>query len=333
MMMVESNNLIIFLISFASSIFLTWMLIRVMTHYEIVDKPSKRRAHLDVVPRGAGLALMIIFTLFCIFNQTLSSSNIIQLFIPISLISFWDDISKIAVPFRLFIHILCALLAIIWFIQPRSLLHYEVNLYIDLAITTLAFIAFINIYNFMDGIDGITATQSIHLAITILLLCYLKSDIITHLNFIIITNLILLGFALGFIIFNWSPAKIFIGDVGTISLGFLFGLCLLMLACDSERLFASCVIASLYYIIDGGLTILIRLINKEKIWTPHLNHFFQKAIRRGWTHQEVVTNIIICNFCLMILSIGALYYPIISIALAFIVITITLTIFAQKRHK
>lgn len=332
-MLVELNNIVICLISFISSIILIWFLIRIMTHYGIVDKPSKRRAHLDVVPRGAGLALMLVFIAFAIFNQTLSSSNIIQLFVPISLVSFWDDITKIAIPFRFFIHILCALLAIIWFIQPRSLLHYEVNIYIDLAITTLAFVAFINIYNFMDGIDGITAVESIHLSITTLLLCYLKIDIITHLNFIVITNLILLGFALGFIIFNWSPAKIFIGDVGSISLGFLCGVCLLMLACDSERLFVSCVIASLYYITDGGLTILIRLINKEKIWTPHLNHFFQKAIRRGWTHKEVVTNIIICNLCLMILSAGALYYPIISITLAFIVVTITLTVFVQKRNK
>lgn len=324
------SNSIIFLTSFTLSVILTWILVRVMIYYKVVDKPSKRRVHLDTVPRGAGIALIVIFVIFCTFNQILSSSNIIQLFLPIALVSFWDDIMKIAVPFRFFIHTLCALVAILWFIQPRSLLHYELNVYFDLVLTTLLFVAFINIYNFMDGIDGITASESIHMSITMLILCYIKSDIITHLDFIIITNIILLGFSCGFIMFNWSPAKIFLGDVGSISLGFLIGLCLLMIACDSAHLFVSSVIASLYYITDGGLTILIRLINKEKIWTPHLNHFFQKAVKRKATHSQVVKKIILCNICLMILSITALYYPIISIALAFIVVTITLIIFVQK---
>jgi UDP-N-acetylmuramyl pentapeptide phosphotransferase/UDP-N-acetylglucosamine-1-phosphate transferase len=140
---------------------------------------------------------------------------------------------------------------------------------------------------------------------------------------------LVLASSIGFIIFNWYPAKIFLGDVGSISLGFLLGLCLLLIAASNINLFVAVIIASLYYLADGGLTILIRLFHREKIWEPHLQHFFQKAVKKGMSHNKIVNRIIICNLLLMLLAINALYFPIISIILASAVVTLILVSFIE----
>ena len=174
-----------------------------------------------------------------------------------------------------------------------------------------------------------TSVESIHLSITMMILCILKFDTIINVDLIIVIILITLSCSISFLIFNWHPAKIFLGDVGSISLGFLLGFCLLLISASSTNLLIACIIASLYYIGDGGGTILIRLINKEKIWEPHLKHFFQKAVVNGMHTKQIIKRIIICNFLLMLLSINALYYPIISFISALLVIFITLIKFAK----
>lgn len=301
-----------------------------MPKFGIVDNPGSRRAHSKVTPRAGGLAFVITFCInlpifeYLILGTVESSSNILHIFVPIALVSFWDDVSAVPILFRLLIHTLCASLAVMWIIHPYKILHSELPLTIDFLIGSFALITFLNVYNFLDGIDGITVSESIHLSCTILILCFLKYDIIPNLWLVVSIACIILGWSCGFILFNWQPAKIFPGDVGSISLGFLIGICLLIIASASERLFASGVIASLYYIADGGMTILIRLVNGEKIWEPHLQHFFQKAVKRGLSHEQVVYRIIRCNFILMLLAVGALYYPVVCIVLGLCTVAVTL---------
>ena len=176
----------------------------------------------------------------------------------------------------------------------------------------------------MDGIDGITVSQSLHYSATILLLCFVRYDLISNVDMVVVTVVIIGGWSLGFIYFNWQPAKIFLGDVGSISLGFLIGICLLTIASASAKLFAACVIASLYYIADGGMTILIRIVKRERIWEPHLQHFFQKSIKNGKSHQRTVKRIMKCNILLMLLAVQSLYYPVISIIGATLVVMVTI---------
>lgn len=317
------------------SIVLIKMLIKPLVFFGMLDVPSDRRAHQSITPRGAGIVLVLVLivggTLF--EYQFTSSFNVsfklMPVFLLISAISFLDDIKTIPIFIRLIVHLLSAWLSIFLFLYPKTILHQELPGYIDLILSIIAFTAFLNIYNFLDGVDGITAVESIHLSITILVLCYLKYDVIINVNLIIVISILICAFSIAFLLFNWYPASIFIGDVGSISLGFLLGLCLLFIAASGERLFASASIAVLYYLGDGGLTILIRLINKEKIWQPHLKHFFQKAIKSGMSPNQVVTRVILCNALLMILSISSLYYPVISVVISIIVVMITLIKFSR----
>lgn len=312
----------------------SWLLTRLLVHlmpkFGIVDIPGMRRVHLRNTPRGGGLGFVLIFSVllpifeYIVLGSFSRSTELLQVVLPISLVSFWDDISHVMVIFRLLIHVLCSGLAIIWLVHPNTILHYEIPMSLDLVIGAFALLTFLNVYNFLDGIDGITVSESIHLSCTILLLCVLRYDIIPNVDMIIITATIILGWSLGFLYFNWQPARIFLGDVGSISLGFLLGICLLTIASASAKLFAACVIAALYYVADGGMTILIRLVKGEKIWEPHLQHFFQKAVQGGKSHRLVVQSIVKCNILLMLLAVNAIYYPVISIICAVIIVMITL---------
>ncbi|MFU7500626.1 MAG: hypothetical protein ACJBCI_02890 [Candidatus Tisiphia sp.] len=89
------------------------------------------------------------------------------------------------------IHIICSTISIILFLSPALLFHHELPLYIDFVLSIIYLITFLNIYNFLDGIDGISDSESIHLSITILILCYLKYDTIINIHFIIILNIII----------------------------------------------------------------------------------------------------------------------------------------------
>jgi Fuc2NAc and GlcNAc transferase len=138
-----------------------------------------------------------------------------------------------------------------------------------------------------------------------------------------VTTAIILGWAVAFLAFNWSPAKIFLGDVGSISLGFLFGICMLLMSMGSIKLLIATIIINLYYIADAGITILIRFFSGEKVWEPHLKHFFQRAVQRGLSHKAVVSRIVICNIALMLLGVYALHAPIISVILSIFVVSFT----------
>ncbi|MDN3029798.1 MraY family glycosyltransferase [Rickettsia endosymbiont of Culicoides newsteadi] len=330
------NYSFLFLLSFIATSFFTWLLIFNLPSFGMVDIPDPRRVHNRITPRGGGIAIVIVVIVGLISYEyfttkaLINSIKILPLLLIISTISFLDDLISVPVFIRLIIHIICSTISIVLFLSPALLFHHELPLYIDFVLSIIYLTTFLNIYNFLDGIDGISGAESIHLSITILILCYLKYDTIINTNFIIILNIIILGCSIGFLIFNWHPAKIFIGDVGSISLGFLLGLCLLLISASSIDLFIASSIASLYYMTDGGLTILIRLLNKEKIWQPHLKHFFQKAVKNGKSHREVVCRIIICNILLMVLSITSLHFPLVSTIFAVLVVMVTIINFAHE---
>ncbi|MGI4775408.1 MAG: MraY family glycosyltransferase [Janthinobacterium lividum] len=306
---------------------------KLLIRFGIVDIPDERRAHIRVTPRGGGLALVLILIIcgpsfeYLINESVTYSSKMVPIVCLISLISFLDDVRTISIVVRLIVHLFCAALFVYFFISPFFPHHHELPFLFNIIALSLGLTAFLNIYNFMDGIDGITAIESIHLTLTILILCVLKSESIINLQLITGVSILVCACSISFLLFNWPPAKVFIGDVGSISFGFLIGLCLLSISISDKNLFVAAGIASLYYLADAGLTILIRLINREKIWQPHLKHFFQKAVKKGMPIRQIVKKIIFCNLLLMLLSISALQFPVFSSVFAIITVALTLNNF------
>ncbi|RYE06055.1 MAG: UDP-phosphate alpha-N-acetylglucosaminyltransferase [Rickettsiaceae bacterium] len=327
--------ILLFLCTLFSSYILIKIAIKMLLYFGVLDMPSKRRTHTNITPRGGGIALVIALTIcgssfeYIISGSLIYSNKIGPIIYLISLVSFIDDIKTIPVIVRLMVHIFCAVSFVCIFIYPIFSYYDQLVLFFNILLLSLALTAFLNIYNFMDGIDGITAVESIHLTTTILILCLLKSECIVHIQFVVVISILICACSISFLSFNWPPAKIFIGDIGSISFGFLIGTCLLLISTSSIDLLFAAVIASLYYLADGGLTILIRLVNGEKIWRPHLKHFFQKAVKKGMPVEQIIKQIIGCNMLLMLLSFSALYFPILSSFFALITVTLTLYNFCR----
>ncbi|MDF2966045.1 MAG: undecaprenyl-phosphate alpha-N-acetylglucosaminyltransferase [Rickettsiaceae bacterium] len=307
--------------------------IKLLNSYGIVDQPGNRRSHKKATPRGGGIAIFLIFTIGFIYLDLIFKSNYSFRLLPyltfLALVSFYDDIKGTNAFLRLVVHLFVASYALYNFLYPNNLFHGELDTWLDFTLATIGFAGFVNIYNFLDGIDGITSMQSIHLSIAIITLTILRSDVIYHPTFIMMIALITLACSIGFLIYNWSPASVFLGDVGSISLGFLLGLCLVLIAASGERLFVASAISSLYYIADGGGTLLIRIIKREKVWLPHLNHFFQQAVKKGMSHKEVTLKIAFCNLILLLLAVNALFYPAICIIAAIFVVMCILIHFSK----
>ena len=159
---------------------------------------------------------------------------------------------------------------------------------------------FINAFNFMDGINGITSVETISICAALLFINYFLFKEVNLLA------LAILSVTTVFCYFNWTPTKIFLGDSGSISLGFLSSFLLIELAI--EGFWLSAIILPLYYIIDTSLTLLIRVFKREKFWQAHKEHFYQKAIQNGFTHSNVSLKLILINFGLFLLSFSALIY-------------------------
>ena len=150
----------------------------------------------------------------------------------------------------------------------------------------LLWIWIINLFNFMDGMDGLTCTQVLFLALTINIL-YLLGYMNENFQFL---SLILISLFLAFYKFNKPTAQIFLGDVGSIPVGYIAGLVLIYNFLKGGPS-VPILIVYLYYLFDSTLTLVIRLIKRKNIFEAHSDHFYQKILRAGQTHRQVLNKI------------------------------------------
>ena len=135
-------------------------------------------------------------------------------------------------------------------------------------------------------------------------------------------TLLLTGACLGFLALNWHPAKIFLGDVGSVPLGYLTGFLLISLAV--KGCLAAAVILPLYYLADSGITLLRRLMKGEKIWQAHRRHFYQQAALALGRHDRVVYRIIIANIGLIAAALLSLTNPWAGVVTGILIVAILL---------
>src|SRR5262249_28055776 len=170
---------------------------------------------------------------------------------------------------------------------------------LDLALAGLAWLWFVNLFNFMDGIDGIAGVEavSIGLGLTAIGLWFASYGDLAALGSA------LAGTVLGFLFWNWHPAKLFLGDVGSQSLGFLLGYLLLRTAAGGG--WAAARLLPLYFLADATWTLLKRMKAGENIMAAHAQHIYQESARRGRNHAQISTAVLIANVALVLFALGA----------------------------
>ncbi len=305
----------ILILSFIISFLGVKYLIKLFSSKSFLDIPDHRSSHTNPTPTSAGLAVVIasIIGFLLIYNSQDFSSwkypvthceliSTLITFIILAAISFYDDRHDTSALLRIFIHIAAVIIGVYHLPDNFLLFDGKFPFITDRIILTIGWVWFINLYNFMDGIDGITATETITITLGMVIigaLGFLPIEITQYASIILVTFI-------AFLIFNWHPAKIFLGDVGAVSFGYL--LAWLLIRGSVEFSVLTLAILPMYHFIDATFTITKRAFRKEKIWQPHKTHFFQIALRKGLNHSQVVKRIAINNVFLLCLAIFAALY-------------------------
>lgn len=281
--------------AFVLSFGLTYFVRQFALKKNIIDTPNERSSHTVPTPRGGGLAivlsfyaaLMAFYYLGHVDNSILYGLSGIA---SIAVIGFIDDHDHIPARYRLLVHFSAAAWACYWLgIIPWS---SGGNLFITSIFwggTVFYLVWMLNLYNFMDGIDGIATVEAITVMASAVLLLFLSNN---NANIGLMTAL--LASLLGFLLWNWPPAKIFMGDVGSAFLGILIGSFSLITANDGSLNFIIWLILLAVFITDATYTLLVRLFRGEKVYQAHRSHAYQFLSRR-FGHKSVTIGVLIIN--------------------------------------
>ena len=307
----------------------TGLVLTLLRRHAVLDRPNERSSHATPTPRGAGLAVIVVFALgwaaAAFFLAAPFEPVILAAAVGLAVVSWLDDLRGLPVGVRLLAHLAAVVAGLSAF--PPELMVFQGLLppLVDRIVAGLLWLWFVNLYNFMDGIDGIAGVETLAIAIGASVCATLAAIA----PFPYAATVLIGAGAAGFLTWNWQPARIFLGDVGSVPLGFLTGWLLLLLALHGAWIAA--VIVPLYYLVDATLTLLKRLVSGEKVWRAHASHFYQQAARRSGSHARVAGAIAVAD-ALLIAAAGvaaAGYAPIACLIFAAAVVGVLLWYFGR----
>ena len=261
----------------------------------LLDRPNERSLHSTPVPRLGGVAIVLssYAVLLLALHQRESPHALwpwLLSALPVAALGLLDDLRPLPALVRLLIQVgvavaFCAWLPSMTSVQLTPGLSLHVAAPITLIAAGLFLVALLNIYNFMDGMDGLAATQALGAALALATGALAQGH-----EDIALLSLALLGAAGGFYLHNAPPAKLFMGDVGSTFLGFSFAATTLLgVARPTQPLALSPALFALApFLLDGSFTLLRRLFRGEKIWQAHRTHLYQRAVASGLSHHEVL---------------------------------------------
>ena len=275
----------------------TGALVRLLRAREILDHPNERSSHDRAVPRGGGIAVMaVVVAAWCLLGWLGGGAGgdsrgliaIALLAAALAAYSFLDDLRGLPAVQRLAAQGLAVALGCLA-LPDGPVFQGLLPPVADRLAAGICWLWFINLFNFMDGIDGITVVETASIGVGIALIAFVSGtapDLAPP-------AAVLTGAALGFGFWNWRPAKIFLGDVGSVGLGLLLGWLLLSLAAAGH--WVPALLLPLYYLCDATWTLLRRMLRGEAFWRAHRSHFYQYAARRRGDHGHVALSILACN--------------------------------------
>ena len=277
----------------------TRALIPVLRRRNILDCPNDRSSHTVPIPRGGGAAAIgsVLLVWLLLAGQGLVAGDVIAISVGAGLLAIvcWvDDLRGLSPVLRLAAQAAAVAIGLSVLPQPQDLPHGWLWPPAQLAIVGLVWVWAVNLFNFMDGIDGIAGTEAASIGAGLLVFATFGAGADPVLALLCAA---LLGGSIGFLVWNWSPARIFLGDVGSAPLGYLLGFLLLGLA--ARGFWKIALILPLYFLADATITLGRRLLRGERVWQAHREHFYQLAVRRGLSHAAVVKRIIAADVVLI----------------------------------
>ena len=306
----------IYFILFVISFTLTYFIKNYYVKHSLLDEENERSSHTIPTPHGGGIALSITWFIGLFYlnyigqiESTLFYALLIGLII--SIVSFFDDIYDLSPKIRLIAQGSVAVGGLYFLGGFQSLNFGLFTIENQIILNIFAFfliVWFINLYNFLDGINGYAGSEIVFLSSA---------------GFILFGDqeFIVLGVAtLGFLVWNYGNAKIFMGDVGSTLLGYNVAIFTLYYGNENPQNFWIWIILFGVFWFDATLTLYRRKRNNEQLSKAHKKHAYQRLAQSGWSHSRVVNNMLLINivlFCIVFFMSNIFYAFLISIILLY----------------
>lgn len=276
------------------------------------DMPNARSSHSIPTPRGGGLAIVLVFllaTLGLYGIRMIPLSLMLALVgggVWVAVIGYCDDRRSLAARWRFLAHLLAAIWALVC-LGGFPVLDFGVVRvtapFLGFVLALIAIIWSINLYNFMDGIDGCAGSEGVFLCLSSGVFFLITGD----------SGLAALCFCLaasigGFLYWNWPPAKIFLGDVGSGFLGFVFIVLAIHAGNQGHGSLVFWLLLFALFLSDATFTLIFRVSKKQKWYQAHREHAYQKVVDAGWSHQKVTLCMLGVNSILLLPAAVFVYY-------------------------
>ena len=277
----------------------TRALIPLLRRAAVLDHPNERSSHEAPTPRGGGIAPIaaILLTWLALiaagavaprFSVVLGGAALL------AAVSWIDDLRGLSPALRLLAQFVAVGLGLTTLMPAGPVFQGWLSPALDAVAALLLWLWFVNLFNFMDGIDGLAGSEAVAITVGLALFAGFGAGSDPGLAALAATAA---AAALGFLVWNWAPAGIFLGDVGSVPLGYLLGFLLLDVAGRGGWKIA--LILPLYFLADATITLLRRLARGERVWRAHREHFYQRAVQRGLGHAVVVRRVIAADLVLI----------------------------------
>ena len=303
----------------------------------LVDFPNARGLHASPVARVGGIALFVsVWLLSGFWIQRDLVAAIAGLSVVLLAISLIDDLRSLAALLRLLVHAGVAIVIVLIWMDAFGFSSNRLNASASwlrspacaLAVV-LAIIWMTNLYNFMDGADGLAGGMSVIGFGTYAIASALQPNFGVSLGFLAIA---IAGASAGFLVFNFSPARVFMGDAGSIPLGFLAATLGVHGSMEQIWPWWFGVLVFSPFIVDASATLVRRTVQGNKPWIAHRDHYYQRLILGGWSHRKTA----FVYYCVMLASAGsalvAIEHPNASVMLITWVITYGLLLLLAEWH-
>lgn len=293
------------LASLPAVLLLSWAMTGRLRHYalrrNLLDVPNQRSSHSVPTPRGGGMAIVVSFVLALLLSLAFgwiawqSAVGLLGAGVAVALIGFLDDHGHVPARWRLLVHVASASWGLYWLGGAPSLVLGGTSIelgWLGALLGVFYLVWLLNLYNFMDGIDGIAGVEAVTTCLSIVLICLLLNDWSAALL------PAMLGLAAaGFLIWNFPPAKIFMGDAGSGFVGLMLGLLSFHMAWSEPQLLFAWLVLLGVFLVDASITLLRRLVRGEKVYQAHRSHAYQHASRMHGRHLPVTLAVMAINWC------------------------------------
>jgi Fuc2NAc and GlcNAc transferase len=280
------------LAAFSISVVLTGAIRRLALAHGMLDVPNERSSHATPTPRGGGIAIVLgtsVAAIFLASSGVLPMSALLTLLVggaAIAVVGFFDDRVGLSPRVRFSVHLAAAAIAMYWMggLPPIQVADHMIRFaWVGYVLGILGIVWTLNLFNFMDGIDGIAASQG-----TFMTLAGAAIALATGVSGALPALAIVAGVAcLGFLIWNWPPAKIFMGDAGSGYVGYVLAVLALQAGHESAVGMLVWLILGGVFFIDATVTLARRVARRERVYQAHRSHAYQWLARRWGSHRRV----------------------------------------------